>query len=280
MIETYMFEHILAFEQEGTLSKAAEKLSISQPALTRSMQKLEKEVGVQLFDRNKNRINLNENGKIAAEYATNILNQMNTMIEHIKTVERKKHSIFVGSCAPVPIFKLVPVLSNLYIDMTISSELNNDKALSEGLENDVYNIIITHEKPNDNNLYYKKCGKESLFVSLPNNHPLAKRKKIHLKDLDGLTMLLYSKIGFWYDLTIREMPNSKFLLQNNRDIFNELINSSAFPFFTTDVMMNTHKKFKGHSVIPIIDKEANVTYYAVTKPVNKERFKVFFQTLK
>ena len=93
-------------------------------------------------------------------------------------------------------------------------------------------------------------------------------------------MLLYSKIGFWYDLTIREMPNSKFLLQNNRDIFNELINSSAFPFFTTDVMMNTHKKFKGHSVIPIIDKEANVTYYAVTKPVNKERFKDFFQTLK
>ena len=280
MIETYMLEHILAFQQEGTLSKAAEKLSISQPALTRSMQKFEKEIGIQLFDRYKNRINLNENGKIAAEYAINILNQMNTMIEHIKTLERKKHTIFVGSCAPVPILKVVPALSRIYTEMTISYELNNDKALSEGLENDIYNIIITHEKPNDKDLYYKKCGAESLLVSLPKKHSLAKRKKLHLKDLDGLTMLLYSKIGFWYDLTIREMPNSKFLLQNNREILNELINSSAFPFFTTDAVMNTHKKFKDHSIIPIIDKEANVTYYAVTKSKNKERFKDLFMALK
>ena len=275
-----MLEQILAFQQEGTLSKAAEKLSISQPALTRSMQKFEKEIGTQLFDRHKNRISLNENGKIAAEYAINILNQMNTMIEHIKTFERKKHTIFVGSCAPIPILKVVPELAKIYTEMTISYELNNDIALSEGLENDVFNIIITHEKPKNKDLYYKKCGSESLFVSLPKIHSLAKRKKLHLKELDGLPMLLYAKIGFWYDLAVREMPNSKFLLQNNIEILNELIKSSAFPFFTTDAVLNTHKKFKDHCIIPIVDKEANVTYYAVTKSENKERFKDLFMALK
>ncbi|MBR4328789.1 MAG: LysR family transcriptional regulator, partial [Candidatus Riflebacteria bacterium] len=42
MLEIYMLEHIATFAETGTLSAAADKLCISQPALTRSMQKLEK----------------------------------------------------------------------------------------------------------------------------------------------------------------------------------------------------------------------------------------------
>ncbi len=73
MIETYLLKYLAEFEKSGTLSEAAKNLFVSQSALSRSMQKLEQIIGVSLFERKKNSIALNDNGKLAAEYAKNIL---------------------------------------------------------------------------------------------------------------------------------------------------------------------------------------------------------------
>ncbi len=81
MIEIYLLEQLVAFETYGTLSAAAEYLHISQPALSHSMQKLEELMGVPLFHRQKNRLALNENGRLTAEYARKILEQERDMVE-------------------------------------------------------------------------------------------------------------------------------------------------------------------------------------------------------
>ena len=73
MLETYMIEQLAALLEHKTLSKVAEVLHISQPAISRSMQKLEDELGVKIFDRTKNRIVLNELGELAARHAQIIL---------------------------------------------------------------------------------------------------------------------------------------------------------------------------------------------------------------
>ena len=64
MIELEQLKQLIAFATYGTLSKAAKELYISQPALSRSIQKLEKTLGVELFDRKKNKMELNQNGKL------------------------------------------------------------------------------------------------------------------------------------------------------------------------------------------------------------------------
>ena len=60
-------KHLIAFVKYGTLSQAAKALHLSQPVLTRSMQHLEESLGVPLFNRTKNRIRLNETGKLLFE---------------------------------------------------------------------------------------------------------------------------------------------------------------------------------------------------------------------
>lgn len=60
MIELYQLEQLITIAQSGTISKAAEKLLISQPGLTRSIQRLEEDLDLKLFDRTKNKITLNE----------------------------------------------------------------------------------------------------------------------------------------------------------------------------------------------------------------------------
>lgn len=64
-LDLYELKQFVAFSELGTLSKVAEKFHISTPSITRSMKHLEESFGVTLFSRGKNRIELNETGKIA-----------------------------------------------------------------------------------------------------------------------------------------------------------------------------------------------------------------------
>lgn len=73
MIELEQLLHLVTFKECETLSKAAKELHISQPVLSRSMQKLEEEFGVSLFSRTKNKITLNETGMLAVSLASRIL---------------------------------------------------------------------------------------------------------------------------------------------------------------------------------------------------------------
>ena len=84
MMELYLLEQLIAFSRQGTLSGAAEKLHISQPALSQSMKKLEESLGVSLFERSKNKIALNENGIMAVQLGEKLLEQSREMEERLR----------------------------------------------------------------------------------------------------------------------------------------------------------------------------------------------------
>lgn len=73
MLDLNELEQLATFADAGTLTLAAEKLHISQPTITRTMQHIEEVFGVSLFVRGKNRITLNDTGIIAAEQAKHLL---------------------------------------------------------------------------------------------------------------------------------------------------------------------------------------------------------------
>ena len=142
MFELYQMEHLLAVAEYGTLSSAAEHLHISQPALSRSMQRLEAELQVTLFTRQKNKIELNESGRMAVDYARKIMEQAQDMIGRIQAFDRSQRTILVGSCAPAPLWEIPPLLSDLYPDRTISSEIRENELLLQGLRDGVYQLIL------------------------------------------------------------------------------------------------------------------------------------------
>ena len=125
MIETYLLEYLVAFAKAGTLSGAAEQLHVSQPSLTRSMQKLEDLVEVPLFERTKNRLQLNEFGKFLAARAQWLLTEQDDMVHELQTRYRSSQTIAVGSCAPIPSWEIQQTLSGLYPQMTISTQIQS-----------------------------------------------------------------------------------------------------------------------------------------------------------
>lgn len=278
MFELYQLEQLLAVSEYGTLSNAAEHLHVSQPALSRSMQRLETELHVSLFNRQKNKIELNENGQMAVDYAQQIVDKCQDMIERIQAFERSQRTILVGFCAPVPLWEIPPVLSNLYPDRTISSEMRKNEVLLQGLRDDVYQLIILPYPVEEPGITCVKYGEEHLFFSLPPAHPLSGSKALYMKDLNGETMLLRNRLGFWRDITDKKMPDTRFLEQEDF-AFDELVKTSALPSFTTDVVLRREGNSPNRVNIPILDEEANVTYYCLYKPSARNDLSGFIKAI-
>lgn len=243
------------------------------------MQRLEEEMGVRLFDRQKSRLSLNENGELTVKYARDLLLQESSLIEKIREFDRKKRTISLGSCTPLPIPGLVSLLSQLYDGMTISTEVTDNPRLAELLKENQYQLVILHEKPDENEYHSCILGSEQLYVHLPPAHPLASSDGLYLKDLDGQTFLLYSQTGFWETLCRREMPATRFLMQPDYYDFGEIVGSSALPSFATDYFLKRVGPYYGRIAVPVLDKDASVTFYCTCLKRDKARFKTLFQRL-
>lgn len=275
-MELFDLEQLAAFADCGTLSAAADKLHLSQPTLTKTMKRLEEEFQVSLFIRAKNKLELNENGKLAAEKAHKILADSKEMVQLIRSIDRERHTISIGSCAPVPAFTLSQRVSMLYKDMTITSELRANDELIEGLHAEKYQFIILPYMPENKEYAIKEYGLEVLYFVLPKSHRFAKRKSISLAEMDGENILLFSDIGFWHDIVTTYMPHSRFLVQTQRYDFTELTKSSILPFFGTDVTLRFAEIPEDRIAVPISDKAASVTYYAICLRQNRSRFNDLF----
>ena len=101
MIELYELRQFLAFAKAGTLSEASETLHLSQPALSRNMKKLEEDLGIALFLRQKNRLELNENGMYVLELTKKLLEDANLLAAKARDYDRRNRTITLG-CAPPP----------------------------------------------------------------------------------------------------------------------------------------------------------------------------------
>lgn len=255
---------LVAFAQYGTLSKAAEMLNISQPSLTRSMKNLEDKFGVPLFERSKNKITLNDTGKLAVEQAQKILTSADDALRIVRAYDKSLRTIKIQSCAPAPLWSMIPSIANNFAGMSVSSELLSIDEIIENVMNGSADLGVVIDAPDEKDVICKEYQRENLSICLSQNHPLARKKSVTFADLNGYNCLLKSQIGFWYDLCKRKMPASKFLIQTNDFEFAELARSSTLPFFVTNIS-KVDEVVKGRIILPIEDSEADVTYYVIGK---------------
>ena len=127
MIELNQLEQLIYIAENKTISKAAKELLISQPALSRSMQRLESDLGVELFDHYKNKIVLNKNGELAVKHAQKIIKSIQTMINDVQDYDQSFHRISIATCSPAPMWDIEPLIKELYPQITIQTAVINKK---------------------------------------------------------------------------------------------------------------------------------------------------------
>lgn len=281
MIEIYLLEALVTFQKCGTLSAAAEELHISQPALSRSMQKLESILDVTLFERTKNRLQLTETGKIAADYAERILKEENDMITVVRNYDRSIRTLSIGSCAPGPLMEIPGFAAQNFPGITIASAIDSEENLISGLKKGIYQIVILASIPEDEDILFYPAESEHLYASVVPAHPAAiyKDTGLYFKDMDGEPFLMAAQVGIWTDITRNHMPSSRLLLQSDVDSLTEIVNTSTLSSFATDITMriggNTYRS--GRICIPFLDDDATQNYYFACLARNENKYARLFR---
>lgn len=260
MIDLTLLEQLIAFNDCGTLSKAAEQLNISQPALTRSMQRLEDELGMQLFTRTKNRMTLTDTGYYTVAQARQLLRHTDDFYNKVHHYAMQQIILYVGANAPGPLYKVEYRAKERQLEKKLNTEMAEDAILIEKLLNEELQIVITN-KPVDNpkvisNLFFN----EVLYLTVPPDHPLANREYVTAKDLAGLTMLLRTQLGIWKDF-VDELTDTTFIMQSEPEAFNALVEASNLPSFITNVSKLNWNVPESRVKIPIKEDGATIPFY-------------------
>lgn len=278
MLDLNELEQFVTFAKYGTLSKTAEILNISQPTITRTMQHVEEAFAVTLFERGKNRIALNETGEKAVECAEKLLREAENAIQTVRTFDKNMHTIKVESCAPAPLWTLLPDLTARFHENMISSRLTAIKEIVRHVREGECDIGIlpgplkVYENA-EKDLVDVSYLREKLNVCIPKDHELAEKEELTMAQINGFNCLLRDQIGFWTDLCHEKMPASKFLVQTDEFAFEELIRASTLFCFTTNFATDVNNLLEGRKIIPLTDPEADVTYHLICRKEKEELVK-------
>ena len=260
MINLEELRQLVAFADLGTLSRVAEEFHISTPSVTRAMQHLEDAFAVPLFTRGKNKIALNPTGQLAAEAARKLLQEAEQTVRQVRAFDQRQRTVVVKSCAPAPLWELLPRLNAQQPGITVSSAVCQNDAVLAAWQTGECDIAILPFKVDGAALFMR----ENLFVCVPPDHTLAQSPSLTFAEINGFNFLLRSELGFWDTLCREKMPASKFLVQTDNAVFDELVRASSLPCFTTDYGQ-LQGGYPERVNIPLIDAAAHVTFYLAKK---------------
>lgn len=261
MFDLNQIRQLLAIEEYGTLSRAAEVLHLSQPALTRSIQRLEDELGLKLFIRHKNKIVPNDAGRLAMSEAHKVMDAANSMSNALALYARSLSAITVGACAPAPIWELMPELTARFPDISIISELKAPEELEAGLQVGRYQLVVLDHPVEKIGVLCRPWIKEQLFISFPPSHPMAKRESLWLSEMEGQTMLLYSEMGVWHDVMDGIGRGIHFIVQTDRAAFSDLVSAAVLPNFSTNISCRHIAPAIDRVNVKVLDPEATIQFY-------------------
>ncbi|AKP75685.1 MULTISPECIES: LysR family transcriptional regulator [Priestia] len=173
------------------ISKAAEELYVSQPALSKTISQLEKELGIRLFDRNGKYIKLNRYGKAFCSKVERAL----------KTLEDAKHELKDMSNDPCEEIRLV-VLASSHLLPELLSRFREQypqvrfrlmQHLTNSYSQPDFDLCISAFPLTTRQIEHTPLLRESILLAVPLDHHLAKQSRVKLNELKNEKFIVLKK---------------------------------------------------------------------------------------
>lgn len=181
------FEVFEAIARNGSFTRAAEELFLTQPTVSMQIKKLVDTIGLQLFDQIGKRIYLTEAGEILLVTCREIFNSLSNFemqISDLKGLRQGKLSLAVVSTAKYFAPKLLGSFCKSYPGVDVSLVVNNRKGLLERISENKDDLYILGQPPKDLDVDYEAFLDNHLVVLAPSDHPLAGQKNIPIARLE------------------------------------------------------------------------------------------------
>lgn len=157
------------------ITKAANKLMISQPSLSNTLSRIENELGVQLFDRQGRNIILNNYGRIVLEHANNILRELDNIRTEIDALEQRQNKVItIASTDSMYLRVWLPAFMLKNPDLTIHHFVSTSEKIEAGLLNGTIDFGILSHVPSENSFGYLELWQDEFIILSPIGSAIAK----------------------------------------------------------------------------------------------------------
>jgi len=181
--------------EEGSLTKAVDKLFLTQSALSHQLKEMESQLGTQVFHRVNKKLVLTGAGKIVLKSAKKILKEIDdTQLEIKKYISGETGKIKLATeCYTC--YHWVPSLLQQFnlefpkVDIRIHPEYTNDTI--KALLNGKLDLAITCNPVDDPNIQYKELSIDEQVAVVPEGHSWTKKEYVIAKDFENQTLFIY-----------------------------------------------------------------------------------------
>jgi DNA-binding transcriptional LysR family regulator len=180
-------------------TKAATRLHVAQPALSRQIADLEYELGVDLLKRNSHGVTLTPEGKLFLEEVKEILNRTEDAIKKVRAQARGESSeLHVGYLPPLELRILPRALAEFKVSApnvkVVLHDLGSDE-IGSGLREGALQLALMLQPSEQarNGIVFEEIGRFTFFVAMAPSHPLARMKKVSLDSLIDQPLVVMGK---------------------------------------------------------------------------------------
>lgn len=256
-MELRQLEYFQMASRLKNITRAAERLKVSQPNITVAIKKLEAELGIQLFDRSQKQLSLTPEGEVfLSRIELALRNIQDAVLEVNDYKQLQKGTIKIGIPPMIGAFLFPKIFSSFqrrypHLDIYLYEE--GSMAIREQLERDELDfgiVIITDASPSLQLLPMSTC---QLMACLPNDHPFAKKPSFALSELNDADLIMLKEGSYLRHVVLQllkaENINPNIVLESNQvETVKGLVASGVGIAFLMDfVVRNT----PGIRIIPL-----------------------------
>lgn len=187
--------YFVAVAEELHFGRAAERLGMAQPPLSRQIKQIEEELGALLFNRGRNAITVTQAGERLYERGINILRQIEDTKLEVRRIgqgaEGRLRIGFVGSSTFGMLPNIIKSFRANYSDVNLSLVPMNNAQLHRALVSREIDVAFARPALKDSEFVTRKLGEEPLVVAVPDMVDTGTRSTVNLHDLATQTFVLY-----------------------------------------------------------------------------------------
>ena len=170
-MNTKQFQYVLTLAHEGSFSKAADVLNITQPSLSQYVKKIEKEIGTELFTRTNGDVRITDAGRIYIEAGRRILDIEHQMENAFNDIaECKMGSLIVGT-SPYRSASMMPLIASkfkeLHPNMYLVIREATTAELLDGMEQGEFDLAVTLLPVDEKRFCHEDLVEEEIVLAVP-----------------------------------------------------------------------------------------------------------------
>ncbi|MBQ9686902.1 MAG: LysR family transcriptional regulator [Oscillospiraceae bacterium] len=192
MVDTRLYS-LIKIVETGSYTKAAEQLSLSQPAVSQHIRQLENTLNVKIFEHAHNKFHLTPEGEIVVNYARRMIALYNNLEQALKNERERTRSLTVGithTAESSAIIEALVAYTDSYEGLNIKILTNTTDKLYSMLKNYELDFAFVEGKINDPALSYIMLDTDCLILAVPPDHALARQTMVTISQLRKEKLIL------------------------------------------------------------------------------------------